>query len=150
MDKIYYSYDECISDCKVLLPRIKKYNPDALVAIARGGLTLGHLLAQGLNTNKLYTINSIHYNNSEKLDSFDISNIPDLKKYKKVVIIDDIVDSGETIIEIKRILEKKYLYCEFKIATIFYKKDAIIQPDFKVKEAKAWIEFFWEVDLFKQ
>ena len=145
--KIYYSYEQCIKDCKVLLPQIKFYNPDALVSIARGGLTIGHLLACGLDTNSLYTINSIHYNDTSKLDCFDIKNIPDLSKCKKVVLIDDISDSGETLQEIKKLLEKRYLYCEFKIATIFYKKDAIVQPDFKVHEAKGWIEFFWEVDL---
>jgi xanthine phosphoribosyltransferase len=138
-----------LEDCKVLLPQIKSYNPDALVSIARGGLTLGHLLSQAMNTNNLYTINSIHYEDKTKLDNFKISNIPNLDGCKKVVLIDDIVDSCETIVEIKRILEKKYLYCEFKIGTLFYKKDAIIQPDFSVKEAKDWIEFFWEVDLKK-
>ncbi|MCK5295214.1 MAG: phosphoribosyltransferase [Arcobacteraceae bacterium] len=149
MDKIYYSYNDCLKDCKVLLPQIELYNPDALVSIARGGLTLGHLLSQGLNTNKLYTINSIHYNNTNKLDTFEISNIPNLHQFKKVVLIDDIIDSGETMVEIKRILEKEYLYCEFKIATLFYKKDAIIEPDFMVREANQWIDFFWEVDLLK-
>lgn len=147
MNKLYYSYDDCIKDCKNLLPQIKRYNPDGLVSIARGGLTLGHILAQGLDTNKLYTINSIHYNGTQKLDSFEISNIPDLSECKKVVLVDDIIDSGETMMEVKTILEKKYLYCEFKIATIFYKKDAIIQPDFSVREATQWIDFFWEVDL---
>ena len=149
MDKIYYSYEDCVKDCKVLLPKIKSYNPDALVSIARGGLTLGHLLACGLDTNNLYTINSIHYNDTKKLNSFHISNIPDLSKCKKVVLVDDISDSGETLYEVKRLLEKKYLYCEFKIATIFYKRDAKIEPDYKVKEATKWINFFWEVDLLK-
>jgi len=147
MIKKYYSYDQFISDCKILLPKLKKYNPDALVCIARGGLTLGHLLSQGINTNNLYTINSIHYDDKNKLDSFKISNIPNLKECKKIILLDDIIDSGETIVEIKKILEKKYLYCEFKIATLFYKQNAIIQPDFTVHKATQWIDFFWEVDL---
>jgi len=66
---------------------------------------------------------------------------------KKVVLIDDIVDSGESMVEILKILKAQYPHCEFKIATIFYKQTALIQPDFTVKEAKNWIEFFWEVDL---
>jgi len=147
MNKLYYSYDDCIKDCKILLPKLSEYNPDALVSIARGGLTLGHILAQGLSTNNLYTINSIHYSETKKLKTFNITNIPDLKGLKRVVLVDDIVDSGETIVEIKRILEKEYLYCEFKIATLFYKRDAIIQPDFTVRESAQWIDFFWEVDL---
>jgi len=147
MDKIYYSYDNCIDDCKVLLPKIKLYNPDALVSIARGGLTVGHLLSEALETRKIYTINSIHYNDTKKLDTFDIFNIPDLSNINKIIIVDDIVDSGETIVEIKSILQNKFPNSEFKVATIFYKKSAIVEPDFWVKEANNWIEFFWEVDL---
>ncbi|VAY87142.1 Putative nucleotide phosphoribosyltransferase [hydrothermal vent metagenome] len=147
MSEQYYSYNHCIKDCKTLLPQLKKYNPDGLVAIARGGLTIGHILAHGLNTNNLFSINCIHYHNQQKMDTFKISNIPDLQEYKKIVLVDDIVDSGETIIEIKKALEKKYKNTEFKIATLFYKTTASIKPDFTVNEATKWINFFWEVDL---
>ncbi len=150
MEKEYYSYQTCICDCKVLIPQIKAFNPDALVAIARGGLTLGHLISEGLNKREIFTINSIHYNGEQKLDTFDIFNIPDLEKYKKVVLIDDIVDSGETVEMIVKLLKEKYPQCEFKVATIFYKVDAVIQPDFKVKIANNWIEFFWEKDLSEE
>ena len=39
---------------------------------------------------------------------------------KKVLIIDDIIDSGETMQEILIILNDKYPNIEFKIATLFY------------------------------
>ncbi len=29
----------------------------------------------------------------------------------------------------------------------FYKKTAVLQPDFAVREANEWIDFFWEVDV---
>jgi len=147
MNKYYYNYDEFLKDCKTLLPQIKIYNPDAIVAIARGGLTFGHLLSQGLMTNNLFTINSIHYDDTKKLDNFQISNIPNLNNFETILIVDDIIDSGETIKEIENILKSKYSHCKFKIASLFYKKTAIIQPDFYVKEAKQWIKFFWEVDI---
>jgi xanthine phosphoribosyltransferase len=145
--KEYYSYNDCLSDCRVLLPQIKEYNPDALIAIARGGLVLGHLLSEALETREIYSLNSIHYDGMEKLETFDIFNIPDLSRKHKVVLIDDIVDSGESMVEILKILKEKYCHCEFKIATVFYKPTALLQPDFTVKEAKNWIEFFWEIDL---
>ena len=69
------------------------------------------------------------------------------RQKKKVVLIDDIVDSGESMVEILKILKNKFPKCEFKIATIFYKKTALIQADFTIREATEWIEFFWEVDL---
>ena len=147
MKKVYYSYENCIEDCKVLIPQIKEYKPDALVAIARGGLVLGHLLSEALETREIYSLNSIHYDGTTKLDTFEIFNIPDLSRKHKIVLIDDIVDSGESMVEILKILKEKYPTCEFKIATLFYKPTALVQADFTVKEAQHWIEFFWEVDL---
>jgi hypoxanthine phosphoribosyltransferase len=37
--KEFYSFEEFQKDIKSLTDEIKKYNPDCLVAIARGGLT---------------------------------------------------------------------------------------------------------------
>lgn len=150
MKKVYYSYENCLEDCRVLIPQIKEYNPDALIAIARGGLLLGHLVSEALETREIYSLNSIHYNGTKKLDTFEIFNIPDLTRKHKIVLIDDIVDSGESMVEILKILNEKYPHCEFKIATVFYKPTALIQPDYTVKEAKDWIEFFWEVDLLEK
>ncbi len=146
MEKYYYGYDEFLQDVKILSKQVKEYNADTFLAIARGGVTLGHFLSSSLDSRRLFTINSVHYQNGKKLDTFDIFNIPDLKDAKKVIIIDDIIDSGETMAEISGLLKNSYPHCEFKIATIFYKPAAVIEADFKVKEAKEWIDFFWEVD----
>ena len=147
LEKYYYSYDEFIKDVKVLSKLIKGYSPDTILAVARGGVTLGHFLSSSLDNRRLFTINSVHYENTKKLDTFDIFNIPDLSDAKKVVIVDDIVDSGETLSEIIKILKEKYPKVEFKTAAIFYKPTAVIEADFKVKIANKWIDFFWEIDI---
>jgi xanthine phosphoribosyltransferase len=104
-------------------------------------------MAQALNIRNLYSLNSIHYDEQTKLDTFNIFNIPNISHAKKVLIIDDIIDSGETMVEVLKILKEKFPNIEFKIATLFYKSSAIIKPDFSVREATEWIEFFWEVDV---
>jgi xanthine phosphoribosyltransferase len=147
MKKTYYSYKECIDDCKVLLPKLKLYDPDTIVPIARGGLTLGHILSEAMNIRDVSVINSIHYDDTKKLDSFEIFNIPDLSKAKKVLIVDDIVDSGETIVEVLKVLKQKYPTLKYKVVSLYYKTTAIFKPDFYAKEANGWIEFFWEKDL---
>lgn len=146
LEKKYYGYSEFLGDVKELSAKVKEYNPDTLLAVARGGLTLGHFMAQALDTRRLFALNSIHYEKSSKLDTIEIFNIPDLNSAKRVVVVDDIVDSGETLSEIIKVLQKTYPHCEFKLATIFYKPTAIIQADYTLKEAKEWIDFFWEVD----
>ena len=57
------------------------------------------------------------------------------------------MDSGETMKEILFILKEKFPNIEFKIATLFYKNTALIKPDFSIREANEWIDFFWEVDV---
>ena len=140
----YYSYTEFIKDCKNLTKQLYSYEIDTIVAIARGGVTLGHFLSSGLDIRELYTINSIHYDGTTKLDHFIISNIPDLSKSSKVLIVDDIVDSGETMKEILDILSKQYPQCSFTTLSLFYKNTAVMQPDITLYEAKEWIDFFWE------
>jgi len=146
VQKYYYSYDEFLKDVETLSSKVKEFEPDTLLAVARGGLTLGHFMAQSLDTRRLFALNSIHYDKERKLDSLEIFNIPNLSDAKRVVIVDDIVDSGETLKGILTLLKQKYPNCEFKLATIFYKPTAIIEADYRVKKADQWIDFFWEVD----
>ena len=140
-----YPFEEFSADVKVLSAKIKaEFEPEVILAIARGGLTLGHFLAMRLNNRNLFVLNSIHYDDTQRLDSLKIFNVPDLSAHKRVLIVDDMIDSGETMSKVKSLLAGKFPRVEFKIATIFYKQNAILQPDFTLKEAKEWIEFFWE------
>ena len=147
IEKYYYSYNEFREDTQILADKCRTFNPDVILGVARGGLTLCHLIAQAYDIRHAFSINSIHYNGTQKLDTFEIFNIPDMSKSKRVLIVDDIVDSGETMREIIKVLCHKFPDTEFKLATIFYKPSAVIQPDFAVKEATKWIDFFWEVDI---
>ena len=147
MEKYYYGYEEFAKDTQTLVNKCRDYEPEILLGVARGGLTLSHLMGQALNMRNVYTLNSIHYEGQIKLDTFNIFNIPDVSHAKKVLILDDIVDSGETMREILKVLREKFPSTEFKLATIFYKKTACLEADYSVKEAKGWIDFFWEVDV---
>jgi xanthine phosphoribosyltransferase len=143
----FYSYEEFKVDVNLLAHDIKPYNPDVILAVARGGMTLGHFLAEALEMRDLYSINSIHYEETKKLDTIDIFNIPDLSRAKKIVIVDDIIDSGETMIEIIKVISAKYPNLDIKVASVFYKEKALIHPDFKAREATEWIEFFWDFQI---
>ena len=148
-EKLYYSYDDCINDCKILLPEINKYNPDAIIAIARGGMILSQLISEAIDLRDIYTINAVSYNDKEKFQEVKISNIPNLNNKYNILIVDDIIDSGETMKEVINIFKQKYPTINIKCMSIFYKDTACIKPDFKVNKTNQWIEFFWEVDLKK-
>ena len=145
---IFYSYDEFAVDAKKMAKQIKdEFDPEVILAVARGGLTLGHSLAVALDNRNLFTLNSIHYEDTNKLDTIQIFNVPDLSRYTKILLVDDIIDSGESMVEIKRELLKRYPNLDIKIATVFYKEKALLLPEFKVKEAHDWVEFFWDIHI---
>ena len=145
---IFYSYDEFAVDAKKMAKQIKdEFDPEVILAVARGGLTLGHSLAVALENRNLFTLNSIHYEDTNKLDTIQIFNVPDLSKYTKILLVDDIIDSGESMVEIKRELLKRYPNLDIKIATVFYKEKALLLHEFKVKEAHDLVEFFWDIHI---
>ena len=145
---IFYSYDEFAVDAKKMAKQIEdEFDPEVILAVARGGLTLGHSLAVALENRNLFTLNSIHYEDTNKLDTIQIFNVPDLSKYTKILLVDDIIDSGGSMVEIKRELLKRYPNLDIKIATVFYKEKALLLPEFKVKEAHDWVEFFWDIHI---
>lgn len=144
--KIYYSYDEFRVDLKILIQKID-VEIDTIVPISRGGLCMGQMLGEFYNLRTVYAINTIGYEDTQKLDEVKVFHTPDLKEAKTVLIVDDIVDSGDTLLEVLKVLKKEYPEVVFLTASIFYKPTAIMEPTWWVKEPKGWIEFFWSEDL---
>jgi len=146
MTKIYYAYKEYKEDLKTLTQKIDQPF-DAILGIARGGLSMAQMLGEYYDMREVYAINTIGYNNTQKRESVEVFNIPDLKLAKQVLIVDDIVDSGETLVEVLKVLKERYPKVTFLTAAIFYKKTACIKPTWYVKEPQGWVEFFWSEDL---
>ena len=135
-----YSYKNFQNDLK----NLKIPKPDAIVAIARGGLTLSHHLAEIFDIREVFTINAIPYDKTKKKEKIDIFNIPNLHGFKNILIVDDISDSGDTFIKVLKILKEKYPDLNFKTLSIFYKPTSKFKPDFFFHKTDEWIKFFWE------
>jgi xanthine phosphoribosyltransferase len=144
--RYYYPYSEYLSDCKELTKLIQ-YDFDAIIAIARGGMTMAHMMGEHYDMREVYTINTIGYIDDKKLEKTEVFNIPDIKNAKHVLVVDDIVDSGDTMKLVLETMSERYPNCEFKSASLFYKKTAVMKPDWYVHIADKWIDFFWSVDL---
>ena len=146
MEHLHYDYETFSYDLLKLANQIdEKY--DAIVAISRGGMTMAHMLGEYWNIRKVFVINAIGYDDTKKLGKPHIFNIPDLSDCQNVLIVDDIADSGDTLVAVMEKLETKYPELTFKTATLFFKPDAKFQPDFSLNRADKWIDFFWNEDL---
>jgi len=146
MKKTYYPYEEFREDLKILTQKIDKPF-DVILGIARGGLCMAQMLGEFYDLREVYAINTMGYDGTVKRGGIEVFNIPRLKLGQRVLIVDDIVDSGDTLLEVLAVLEEQYSQLSFMTASLFYKKSARIEPDYWVKEATEWIEFFWSEDL---
>ena len=84
----YYSYEMFRLDMKELVDKID-FNPDGIVAIARGGLTMAHFLGIALDLRRIYAINATSFFNKVQQE-IQISNIPELNGNQRILIVDEI------------------------------------------------------------
>lgn len=73
-----------------------------------------------------------HEKNSERKVDFNHKQFQKYKKVKKIIIVDDSIDSGNTILEVKKVLEDFFDEAEFKIAALNYMKKTIIKPEYYI------------------
>ena len=144
---IYYSYENFKNDTCKLIDELTAFKPEVIVAVARGGLTLSHALAEGLNIRAVDSIRTELYDKDQKRENICIYGECNLLSHKRVLVVDDISDSGDTLDAVMKKLRADNLHVEFKTATLFYKKTSIFKPDFYINEATDWIDFFWERDF---
>lgn len=143
----YYSYENFKDDTNKLLFLLKEHNFEAIVTIARGGYTLTHALSQGLDIRDVQSIRTELYDKNKKREKISLFQKCSFEDVKRVLVLDDISDSGETLSAIMSYLKEEFKEIEFKSATLFYKKTSIYEPDFWINEADDWIDFFWERDF---
>lgn len=63
------------------------------------------------------------------------------KEYKQTIVVDDIADTGKTIIELQ-----ETCCVRFTTATLFLKDRSLYVPDFWVIRDNNWVIFPWEKD----
>lgn len=142
----YYSYENFRDDAKSLINQVKDFEPEMIIAIARGGLTLSQAIAEGLDIRDVQSIRTELYDECEKRDSISIFGECNFKDKKRILVVDDIADSGDTFKAVMEHLLSASPNVEFKTATLFYKKTSIYEPDIWINETDDWIDFFWERD----
>ena len=145
----YYSYENFKKDTNSLVKEVSNFNPEVIVGIARGGLCLAHCMAEGLDIRDVQTIRTELYDKTCKREEITLFGECNFSDTTRVLVVDDIADSGDTLKAVMQNLKSKNPDIEFKSATLYYKTTSCYKPDFWINEAKEWIDFFWEVD-YKQ
>jgi len=146
MKFLHISPEEALISAKDLADKIRAsgFQPDTIVAILRGGVVIARLLSDFLDVRDIRSIRVIHYDALEvKERAVVVEPLPTRVDGKKVLIVDDVADTGESLIVAKEhILERGA--SEVKVATMHYKPRSKIEPDFYYEKTDAWVIYFWE------
>lgn len=121
---------------------------DVLMAITRGGLVPAGLIAEKINQRNVMVAAVMFYNDEgETLDEPRFLQFPSdaLLNEKRVLVIDDIWDTGRTAMGVKERIEAAG--GEAEIAVLHYKPEHSVynaKPDYYVIETDRWIVYPWE------
>lgn len=119
---------------------------DRVVALARGGVSIAQSLSDLIGVKQISVVQSEMYTGIETRAKAPIIVQPLAANIKgeQVLLIDDLVDTGETLL-----FAKQYLCAHgpdsVKTATLASKPWTKITPDFYELESDAWMIFPWEV-----
>lgn len=143
----YYPYEQFKNDTNRLLEKLRGFEPQAILAIARGGMTLSHALLEGLNLRNVQSLRTELYDNAHKRKEITLFGSCEFEEIQRVLVVDDIADSGDTLKAVMAYLEEAFPQTTFHAATLFYKKTSVYEPHYWINEADEWIDFFWERDF---
>lgn len=120
-EKVYVSWKDMEDFANDLINEMKTRNfqPTGIYGVPRGGLILATLISYKLDIPLL------------------------LNASKGCLIVDDIADSGRTLLHYT---ENDTQFNKYFIATMFYHKRSIVTPNYyKFEKTDKWIIFPWEI-----
>jgi hypoxanthine phosphoribosyltransferase len=121
------------------------YEPDIVLAIARGGLLIAGALGYALSVKNIYTMNVEFYTGvDERLDvPMILPPTPELVDLHeaRILIADDVADTGKTLRLVKEFCEGKV--AEVRSAVLYEKSHSVVQCEYVWRRTDMWINFPW-------
>ena len=121
------------------------FQPDIILAIARGGMFVAGALGYALSVKNLHLMNVEFYNGvGSTLDiPVMLPPVPSAVDFseKKVLVADDVADTGKTL-ELVRGFVADHV-AEVRSAVVYEKPESLVKCDYVWKRTEAWINFPW-------
>lgn len=119
---------------------------DAILGVARGGLVPAVALSHYLGV-PLFPIR--WSNRDDNVCEISQSAIVRILKAKRVLIVEDIIDTGRTFVDMMRYLRTLDTECQFDTAAIVTNVAQPFTPTYTWKlidrdKDQRWVDFFWE------
>jgi hypoxanthine phosphoribosyltransferase len=151
MKKIYLTWQEVEKLILDIIPQLKSRHYDALLAITRGGIVPGGIIAERLGISKVL-VASVDFYSDENLDLdwpvFMQFPGDSLLRGEHILVVDDLWDRGKEVTSVKERVEQAG-----GTATTFvmhYKPHRSVfpdlSPDYYTNITEDWIIYPWELD----
>jgi len=121
------------------------FKPDVIVGVCRGGWAPARVMSDLLDNPKLANVRAEFYLGvaETKGEPVITQTVSTSVKGKKVLVMDDVADTGNSLRLVKTHLLDKGA-TDVKIATIYYKPWSVLTPDYYIKKTSLWVIFPWE------
>jgi hypoxanthine phosphoribosyltransferase len=142
------TWEDVVRWCKELAKKIRSsgFKPDVVVAIARGGFAPARLLCDYLDVVDLLSIKVEHWIETGKHKEEATIKYPFNYDFsgKRVLIVDDIADTGKSIIVAKKHIQEVCRPSELRVAAMqLIPSTSLIVPDYYVDEVREWTWYMY-------
>jgi hypoxanthine phosphoribosyltransferase len=151
MERLHLSWEGLLALVRRLAEALQEEEFDLILGIARGGLIPTALLAQALSVRDILTAAVMFYEGEETLPEPVFLQFPPdpLLFGKRVLVVDDVWDSGRTALAVKeRVRQAGGVPL---VATLHFKPGrnrVQDRPDFYAEETEAWVVYPWAVEVW--
>jgi uncharacterized protein len=124
------------------------YRPDMVLAIARGGMLVAAAVGYALGVKNTFTMNVEFYTGVDSRLEMPmiLPPVPDLVDFHqtRVLIADDVADTGATIALVKDFCEDKVR--EVRSAVLYEKPRSAVKCEYVWRRTDRWITFPWSAE----
>ena len=121
------------------------YQPDMILAIARGGLFVAGSLGYALGVKNLYVMNVEFYTGVDERLDVPVQLPPYVDfvdtESARILVADDVAATGHTLEFVRSFCEGKV--AEVRTAVVYEKPQSVVKCDYIWKRTDKWIEFPW-------
>ncbi len=144
MEKRFVDWNEFGRLVEKLSEVLKGVKVDLVVGIARGGLPVSLVIADRLGV----PVDFINIKSYRAVGIRDrpviLSTLSENVKDKVVLVVDDLIDEGDTMMTVIEHLKERHSPKKIYTATLFIKPWSKFKPDFYLEIVDKWIVFPWE------
>jgi len=144
---LYLTWDDVQRLAEKTADKIKEdgFTPDLMIAVSRGGFDPARIISDQLNIKKLASLQITYYSGLyEKKEKPEVLFPLNAEiKGLKVLVVDDVSDSGHSIMAVKQYVESMGASV-VKIATLHHKPWSEFEPDYYADVVDKWILYPWE------